>query len=169
MMAKSHVVVGVAAWFVAAPLLHLSPVDPTYLGLAVAGPLLPDVDHPKSWIGRRSRPFSTTIAAALGHRGLTHSAIAVFGLVFVLLHAGYRRGPVSALAVGYLSHLAADMLTPQGLRLTWPLRKTWGLPVCRTGSPAEPIIVLTLVVAMAWWTFERGLGRLATAPHWRLH
>jgi inner membrane protein len=169
MMAKSHVVVGIAAWFVAAPMLHFSPVDPTYLGLAVAGSLLPDVDHPKSWIGRRSRPLSTTIAAALGHRGLTHSAIAVLGLVIVLLHAGYRRGPVSALAVGYLSHLAADMLTPQGLRLTWPLRKTWGLPVCRTGSPAEPIIVLTLVVGMLWWTFEHGIGRVAAVPHWWLH
>src|SRR4051794_31215504 len=28
MMAKSHVIVGLAAWVAAAPLLHLSPVDP---------------------------------------------------------------------------------------------------------------------------------------------
>jgi len=168
-MAKSHVIVGLATWIAAAPLLHLSPVDPVYLGLAVAGSLLPDVDHPQSWVGRRSRPISTAIAATLGHRGVTHSAVAVVGLVALLLHAGNRRGGVSALAVGYLSHLAADMLTPRGLRLAWPLRKTWGLPLCRTGSPMEMVIVLALVCGIAW-SLVHGTGRLAGLPsrimHW---
>src|SRR3954452_11092821 len=126
MMAKSHVIIGVATWFAAAPLLHLPPTDSVYLGLAVVGSLLPDVDHPKSWVGRRSRPVSTAIAATLGHRGVTHSAIAVVVLIVLLSQAGYRRGLVSALALGYLSHLAADMMTPRGLRLAWPLRRTWG-------------------------------------------
>ena len=150
MMAKSHVVIGLAAWLAAAPLLHLSPVDPIYLALAAAGSLLPDIDHPNSWVGRRSRPISTAIAAALGHRGLTHSAVAVIGLVALLLDAGYRQGTVSALTVGYLSHLAADMLTPRGLRLAWPFRKSWGLPLCRTGSPMETIIVIAVVGGVAW-------------------
>ncbi len=150
MMARSHVVVGLATWIAAAPLLHLSPVDPLYLGAAVAGALLPDIDHPQSWVGRRSRPISTAIAATLGHRGVTHSAFAVFALVAVLSHAGGGRGLVSALVAGYLSHLAADMLTPRGLRLAWPLRRTWGVPLCRTGSPAEPLIVLTLTGAIVW-------------------
>ncbi|HEX3848542.1 MAG TPA: metal-dependent hydrolase [Steroidobacteraceae bacterium] len=162
MMAKSHVVVGLAAWIAAAPLLHLSPVDPSYLALAVAGSLLPDVDHPNSWVGRRSRPISTAIAAALGHRGLTHSAIAVVGLVALLLDAGYRHGTVSALAVGYLSHLAADMLTPRGLRLAWPLRKSWGLPLCRTGSPTETIIVIALVCGIAWRFLLHGSNTIST-------
>src|SRR3954453_671044 len=151
MMAKSHVIIGVATWFAAAPLLHLPPTDSVYLGLAVAGSLLPDVDHPQSWVGRRTRPVSTAIAAVLGHRGVTHSAIALVGLVVLLLHTGNRSGGVSALAVGYLSHLAADMLTPRGLRLAWPLRKTWGLPLCRTGSPMESAIVFVLVCGIAWY------------------
>jgi inner membrane protein len=155
MMARSHVVVGLAAWVVAAPLLHLPVVEPVNVGLAVAGSLLPDVDHPKSWVGRRTRPVSTAIAAVLGHRGVTHSAIAVIALSLLLLHAGYRWGGVAALAIGYLSHLGGDMLTPQGLRLAWPLRGTWGFPLCRTGSPAEPIIVLVLIAGLAWWIFGR--------------
>lgn len=166
MMAPSHVVVGLAAWIVAAPLLHLPALDPLYLGLAVAGSLLPDVDHPKSWIGRRSRPVSTAIAAILGHRGVTHSAVAVFALVAVLAHAGYRRGAVSALAVGYLSHLAADMLTPQGLRLAWPLPGTWGVPLCRTGSPMEPVIVFALVCGVAGWLFIHG-GAVSSGTFFR--
>jgi inner membrane protein len=156
MMAKSHVAVGLAAWMGSAPLLHVSPLDPWYLLLAVAGSLLPDVDHPKSWVGRRTRPVSTMIARVLGHRGITHSALAVALLVVLLLHAGYRRGAVDALAVGYLSHLGADMLTPRGLRLAWPHRRIWALPICRTGSAAEPAIVVALVAGMVWWVVLRG-------------
>ncbi len=150
MMARSHVVAGIAAWVLAAPLLHLPALQPAYLSLAVAGSLLPDIDHPASWIGRRSRPVSTLLAATLGHRGITHSLVAVAGLVVLLSHAGLRRSVVAALCVGYLSHLAADMLTPRGLRLAWPLRRTWTLPVCRTGSPAEMVIVILLLGFTAW-------------------
>lgn len=150
MMAKSHVAIGLASWVVAAPLLHLSLFDPGSLALAVGGSLLPDIDHPQSWVGRRSRPLSTAVSSMLGHRGITHSAIAVIALVFLLLYGGYSRATSSALAVG-LSHLATDMLTPRGLRLAWPFRKTWSLPLCRTGSPAEPTIVVGLC-ALALWT-----------------
>jgi inner membrane protein len=151
MMARSHVIVGLATWIAAAPLLHVPPLDPVYLGLVVAGSLLPDIDHPKSWVGRRTRPISTAIASIFSHRGITHSAIAVIGLATLLLHAGYRHGGVSALVVGYLSHLAADMLTPQGLRLAWPLPGTWGLPLCRTNSAMEPVIVMAMAGGVAWW------------------
>jgi inner membrane protein len=166
MMAKSHVVVGLATWVAVAPVFHVAPFELLYLGLAVAGSLLPDIDHPKSWVGRRVRPVSTAIASVLGHRGITHSALAVAGLIAVLLHAGYRRGVVSALAVGYLSHLAADLLTPQGLRLAWPLRGTWALPLCRTGSAMEGVIVLALVCLSGWWVFAHGTGPVGAIPHW---
>jgi inner membrane protein len=158
MMARSHVVVGVASWFLAAPALHLTVLDPVYLALVIAGSLLPDIDHPKSWVGQLLRPVSTGLASVLGHRGITHSALAVIGLSALLLRAGYRPGWVSALVVGYLSHLAADMLTPRGLRLAWPMKETWSLPICRTGSPAEPIIVLAFAGLVAWWFIHHHLG-----------
>jgi inner membrane protein len=151
MMARSHVVVGLATWIAAAPILHIQPLDTISLSLVVAGSLLPDIDHPKSWVGRRTRPISTAIAATFSHRGITHSAIAVIGLTTLLLHAGYRRAAVSALVVGYLSHLAADMLTPQGLRLAWPLRRTWGIPLCRTDSAMEPVIVTVMAGGATLW------------------
>jgi inner membrane protein len=154
-MARSHIVLGLATWIAAAPLLHLAPFAPAYLGLAMAGALLPDVDHPKSWVGRRSRPLSTIVAAVFGHRGVTHSAIAVLSLVALLTYADYRRGTVSALGLGYLSHLAADMLTPQGLPLAWPFRKSWAFPVCRTGSPTESLVVLVICAATCWLVVHR--------------
>lgn len=161
MLARSHVVVGVATWFAAAPALHFPILDPVYLALVIAGSLLPDIDHPKSWVGRHTRPVSTALASTLGHRGLTHSAFAVIGLSALLLRAGYRPGWVSALAVGYLSHLAADMLTPKGLRLAWPMKETWALPICRTGSAAEPAIVMAFVALIAWWCVRHHVSLLA--------
>ena len=141
MMAGSHLALGAAAWLVAAPWLGLPPASPVSLGLALSGALLPDIDHPKSWVGKRLRPLSSGIARVSGHRGITHSALALAVGIWSLLHGGAPRWFVAPLAVGYLSHLAADLLTPGGLRLAWPLRRTWALPLCRTGSPFEPLVV----------------------------
>lgn len=145
MMAGSHVALGAAAWVVAAPHLGLPAASPACLGLALVGSVLPDVDHPKSWLGKRLRPVSSWIAAGFGHRGVTHSAAAVAAWTFLLLHGGAPRWVVGPLAVGYLSHLAADVLTPGGLRLAWPLRGTWALPLCKAGSPFEPLVVAVIV------------------------
>jgi len=39
--------------------------------------LLPDIDHPKSLLGQRLKWLSYPIARAFGHRGFTHSLLAV--------------------------------------------------------------------------------------------
>ena len=149
MMAGSHVALGVAAWIAAAPQLGQPALAPAALGLAVLGALLPDIDHPKSWVGRRLRPLSHAVAAVFGHRGVTHSLVAVAGCGLLLLNEGVPRQVVAPLVVGYLSHLLGDLLTPGGLRLAWPFRGTWALPLCRTGSVLEPLVV-AVVIALAW-------------------
>jgi inner membrane protein len=150
MMARSHVVVGAAAWMIAAPHLGFSPFSPTSLAIAAGAALIPDVDHPKSWVGRRLRPLSSQLANLLGHRGATHSLIAVIGCMWLLAKSGLPHSVLAPVCVGYLSHLGADMLTPGGLRLAWPLPGTWSLPLCRTGSWAESVIVVG-VFGSAWW------------------
>ena len=149
MMAGSHVALGAAAWLVVAPRLGLPAMEPIQLVLAIGGALLPDIDHPQSWVGRRVRPLSNFIAATLGHRGATHSLLAVVGCAWLLLHDGYSRAIVAPILVGYLSHLAGDLFTPRGLRLAWPLKGTWALPLCRSGSPFEPLVVAS-VLLWAW-------------------
>ncbi|HEX2942254.1 MAG TPA: metal-dependent hydrolase, partial [Rhodopila sp.] len=146
-MAGSHVALGAAAWLVASPHLGLGQADPAGIGLAATASLLPDIDHPKSWVGSRLRPISDLISAVFGHRGITHSALAVAACAFVLFQGGAPRWAADAVAVGYASHLAADLLTPNGLRLAWPMRRTWALPLCKSGSQAEPLVVAALV----WW------------------
>lgn len=156
MMAGSHVAVGLAAWAWAAPRLGLAAYDPAGVALALAGSLLPDIDHPGSWLGRRVRPVSDLVCGLLGRRGCTHSMIAVVLCAAALRHHGPARGLLCPLAVGYLSHLAADLLTPRGLRLAWPLPQGFAVPLCRTGSPVEPLLV---VGVLAWTALSLAGGR----------
>ena len=155
MMAGSHVAVGVAAWVWAAPYLGLPVLDPLPLALAGIGSLLPDIDHPQSWVGLRLRMISRPLAATLGHRGITHSLLAVIICGLLLRWVGFSRTAVDAVVVGYLSHLAADLLTSSGLRLMWPSRWRFAIPLCKTGSTTEWIVVVCAVTwvgahAMGW-------------------
>ncbi len=95
MIASSHVVVGCAAWAGLASLGGL-PVEPVGLGLAALGSLAPDIDHPHSWLGRRLPWLSWPLAALLGHRGLTHSLLAIgAGLGLLLVQgAGWLAAPL---------------------------------------------------------------------------
>jgi inner membrane protein len=154
MMAGSHVIVGTAAWVWAAPHLGLPPFDPIAIVLAIGGSLLPDIDHPQSWVGRRVRAISRPLAALMGHRGITHSFLAVAVCFLSLRWHGFSRGIVAPVVVGYLSHLGADLVTSSGLRLAWPLRQRYAIPLCNTGSFGEPVIVACVVL----WVGAAALG-----------
>lgn len=96
--------------------------------------LLPDIDHPKSLLGQRLKWISKPIARAFGHRGFTHSLLAVFALLttFYLKVPDTWIIPADALqgmVLGYLSHILADMLTPAGVPLLWPCRWRFRLPI----------------------------------------
>lgn len=145
-MAGSHVVVGVAAWSWVAPHLGLPSWDPLALGLTTIGALLPDIDHPSSWVGRRLPVISRPLAAVVGHRGVTHSVLAVLVCLFFLRWQGFSRAVIDPLVIGYLSHLGADLLTTSGLRLAWPSRKRQAIPLCRTGSVSEVMIVMGVAI-----------------------
>jgi len=110
-MAGSHVVVGIAAWIWVAPHLGLPPLEPRALALTTIGALLPDIDHPASWVGRRLRVISRPLAALIGPRGVTHSVMAALACMALLRWQGFSRGVTDPLVIGYLSHLAADLLT----------------------------------------------------------
>jgi inner membrane protein len=146
-MASSHVAVGVAAWTWTAPHLGLSSLNPEGLVLAAVGALLPDIDHPGSWVGRRLSLISVPLAAMLGHRGVTHSLVAVLACMAFLRWEGLSNSVVAPLVIGYLSHLGADLLTTNGLRLAWPSSKRHSIGVCRTGSVTESVIVAGVVLA----------------------
>lgn len=100
--------------------------------------LLPDIDHPKSFLGQRLKWISKPIARAFGHRGFTHSLLAVFALLATF----YLKVPESwfipadalqGMVLGYLSHILADMLTP--MRCSPALAMSLAFPLAYPGSP----------------------------------
>lgn len=138
MMAATHVLAGTAAWTGVA-WLDGGLARPDGLAAAALGALLPDIDHPSSWFGRRVRSVSVPLAMVFGHRGITHSLLAVVGCLFGLLILG--RGAIApAVLVGYLSHLLCDSLTKGGVPLLWPWRRPFGPRLLRTGGLAEFLI-----------------------------
>lgn len=149
MMAGSHIAVGAALWAVTARLAGLEAAEPAGLGAAALGALLPDIDHPQSWAGRKMRVVSIPLSMLVGHRGITHSALAIAAClaVLVVMGVGWLAAPV---VVGYLSHLLADSLTPSGVPLLWPSRRRFTLNLCSTGSVTEIAIVAAIVAAGGW-------------------
>lgn len=116
--------------------------EPLAIAAAMLGALLPDIDHPYSRLGRKMRPVSDLVALVFGHRGITHSLFAVLAMLLLLLQAPQWFGYAGALAVGYLSHLAADACTPSGVPLLWPRRRIFRVPgvSIQTGSISEMVV-----------------------------
>lgn len=76
--------------------------------LVVAGALLPDIDHPRSILGRRM-PF---VGWILTHRMFTHSFL--FAGLLALIHP--------ALGLGCAAHILLDAVNPTGCPLLYPIR-----------------------------------------------
>ncbi len=92
-----------------------------------------------------------------GHRGFTHSLLAVFALLATF----YLKVPESwfipadalqGMVLGYLSHILADMLTPAGVPLLWPCRWRFRLPILvpQKGNQLERFICMALFVWSVW-------------------
>ena len=117
------------------------------------GCMLPDIDHPHSTLGRRVKILSVPISKLFGHRGFTHSLlIIIVGLWFLLYYLNTPPGWATGLALGYLSHLAADFVTPSGIPLLWPWRQRFRSPVTVvTGGVGEKVVVGMLMGFTAVW------------------
>ncbi|SFC34444.1 LexA-binding, inner membrane-associated putative hydrolase [Alkalibacterium subtropicum] len=84
MLYKTHLAVTYAATLpVLASTGSLTAGNIIALGI---GSILPDIDHPKSFIGNRTRGVSDGMGMVFGHRGLAHS---VAGVIFFLLTAHF--------------------------------------------------------------------------------
>ncbi|MFG0832713.1 metal-dependent hydrolase [Aeromonas bivalvium] len=161
MTAQGHLLFSVTC----ALLAHKLPLTPALadanLGqtmlAALATSLLPDLDHPKSVLGQKVRWISVPLSRLFGHRGFTHSLLAVALCAWGLgSNAMTDLMPVAvkdALILGYLSHLLGDWLTPAGIPLLWPIKQRFRLPgwPLRSGSAMETgFCTLSLLIAGYW-------------------
>ncbi|MBS3106310.1 metal-dependent hydrolase [Candidatus Woesearchaeota archaeon] len=107
--------------------------------------LLPDIDEPSSFLGRRLPFLSKPFRFFFGHRQLFHSLLLLFP-VFLFLAIF----PMAAIAFlcGALSHLFLDALTKEGIQPLYPLK--WKLNgMFKTGGIAEHVILAGCVVGLA--------------------
>ena len=132
---RTHLMTGLAAGYLVA--------GPDANALLAAGitALLPDIDHPKSYIGSKIPLLPSLIKITMGHRGPLHSlAAAIFTSLVVAVVGGPFLGVAAGL--GYVAHILGDLLTPSGVPLLWPLyKKDIKLPVAKTGGLLERFII----------------------------
>ena len=173
MRGVTHALLGVTALVALQPWAPL-PADLPRLGVALVcaaiGALLPDIDSDESLIrhethtARSDGPVGWLVSWLMpSHRGVTHSglaALAVCGLAWRWPHYW-----LTALAIGYVCHLAADMLTRQGVPVLWPVHWRLSLAPLTTGGAGEALISL----AAGGWLVLAVLGRfgISLSPVWR--
>ena len=171
MMAFTHIAAGAASALMLLKGIGVGSGQQAMLCIAggITGSLLPDIDHPKSWLGRRIPFVSIPLSSLIGHRGATHSMIALIVvqalvLVSILLwkgeHGVWLAPFLTGLGIGYASHLLADWMSNTGIPLLWPNRRRFAAPITvRTGSAIEYILALALLA----WTTHEAIGRFAHA------
>ena len=143
----THQVAAVAA----ALIIHLPPAG---IAAAFVGGVLPDVfDQKIAGLSRdRQRAFNRV------HRGVTHWFGLWLGVLALSLVAppglpaewfALWRPVCFGLALGGLSHVVLDMLTPQGVPLLpFSRRNRFSLRLCRTGGLGEYIFLAAMLVGM---------------------
>ena len=146
MQARNHVPFAMACFW-AFSISTGRPIDAFGTMAAAIGGLLPDLDHPQSVLGRRLPMISVPLARLFGHRGMTHSLFAVVILLAALVAVTtmYSWGGVAwlvpPLIIGYLSHILGDSMTPSGIPLFWPHKRTYSFNLFKTFSWQETVSV----------------------------
>lgn len=88
-----------------------------YYAFVIFGSILPDIDEPESYIGRRLPVFSNLLSIFVKHRGITHF-LCVPLFVFVIAHFtedSYMKISLIGLSIGIFAHTLGDMLTKGGI------------------------------------------------------
>lgn len=152
-MARNHISFAMSCWWLFA-IATGRPIEAFGTMAAAIGGLLPDLDHPKSALGRRIPLVSTPISRIFGHRGITHSLLAVVVMLLGLLtmtlqyqwsFVGWLVPPI---LVGYLSHILGDSFTPSGVPIFWPKPKTYSFNLFKTWSWQETACMGAFTIAV---------------------
>ena len=129
------------------------------------GTLLPDIDEPRSWIGRRTRGISDLIRYLFGHRAETHSVTGIGVIALFTIPIVYFTSllPVTAafFVFGYFMHIFADSFSKDnpndpdpGIRWFLPFSSKafhsgFGILYYRTGKLSEALVFIVLLVVLA--------------------
>jgi len=176
MISVTHISFGVLLTEFILTSLGIEPNTST-LALSGIGALLPDIDTPKSALGRIF-PFSAMIEHKYGHRQITHSWIfIVIALILFspfILFLGFLK--YAGIIVGVISHIMIDMANPSGVPLFYPSPSRFVFPENKSSrievnSKKEYILLAILLFLVAVTTPLSFIGykslfyRLAQTPY----
>ena len=99
--------------------------DPYYLAATIFVSLLPDIDTPKSIIGKPFYPISRWLYRKYGHRTITHSLLfcvilTLITYVFEKLNGIEHTHYSQIVFFAYFGHLLLDMFTTTGVPIIYP-------------------------------------------------
>jgi len=113
-----------------------------FLFLIVLSGIIPDIDYPKSKIGRKFFLISKPLNFLFGHRNFLHSLFFVVILCF-LINLFFNKYWIPVF-IGYCSHIFLDCLTKQGIAIFYPFRfKIKGF--IETGKFFESLLFFILI------------------------
>lgn len=110
--------------------------------------LIPDIDSPKSVLGRSLPIFSWGAKLTVGHRGVLHSLLAAVAASWLLTFVPVLSHHSWCFFLGYVSHLVLDTLNPEGVPLFWPLTLRVSLPLAETGGFFEKLVLRPLLAVV---------------------
>lgn len=120
---QTHIIGGITLGLCASSYFDYPLMDTSiYYSALILGSLLPDIDHPKSFLGKKVKPISKSLYKWFGHRTLTHSLF-IFIISFEACRLTNYHPLATGLTLGLISHILLDLLTPQGVALCYPISK----------------------------------------------
>ena len=145
MMFKTHIVIAFLFGLLGITFFHPSN-QVLFISVVMIGGLLPDIDHPRSKLGRHFRPFMFLFE----HRGFFHSFL-MLPVIAVLLY--FANLPYLALPtiVGYKSHLLSDLVTKEGIMPFHPISRFRLRGFIKTGGLIEIIIFAGTIVFSGYY------------------
>jgi inner membrane protein len=122
--------------------------------IALVFALLPDIESPDSFIGRKIPVVSHGNKMIFGHRQVFHSLVGAlaFFLISLLIIKSFHLPAQYAYAalIGYVSHLVLDSFNSAGVPWLWPLKFRVKIPLTEPGGFIERVIILPAVTMLAF-------------------
>ncbi|MBU2638317.1 MAG: metal-dependent hydrolase [Nanoarchaeota archaeon] len=146
MMFKTHLALGALAGILL--LKYFQPGHAVLFSLVfLFAAVLPDIDTTKSVIGRQLWPFSAILTLFVKHRGFLHTVWVPF-IVFLSAYTTDYAILGSAFALGYLTHIAADSMTAEGVSFFQPVWKRHFRGFIKTGGKLEYAFLFIVCVSL---------------------
>jgi inner membrane protein len=153
---------------------------------AILGAIMPDIDHPKSIIGKLFYPISVPLERRYGHRTITHSLAGwaifsfIFALIMIIPSFVIRNSEfvilaprwIAAFSISYFSHLVLDMFNKRGSQMFWPDPGRDVIPKNPKYRPESgagiELLIFFILLALMFLAFPISKYGIASSLRWLL-